>query len=102
MYYEDVEYSLRAKKSGFTLYAIAIVIKHKQSSLGKGSKLHEYYLARNHLLFVKRNATAYVQIREALRILFSLQQHASVKNTAAISGIKDFALNKFGECKGEL
>ena len=57
-YYEDAELCLRAKKKGLKIVFVPdAVIYHKESSsFGKDSPAHSYYMARNHLLYVERNA----------------------------------------------
>lgn len=52
LYYEDVEYSLRAKVKGLKIfYEPEVFLWHKnaQSSPGPGSDLHRYYQTRNRL-----------------------------------------------------
>lgn len=62
MYYEDVDYCVRAKKDGFPLRQITIDgFKHSAHE-------NNYYLARNHLLFVLRNAPLRVKLYELLRL----------------------------------
>lgn len=62
MYYEDIDYCLRAKKAGFPLCQITVDgFKHTAHE-------DEYYLARNHLLFVLRNAPIGVKLYEFIRL----------------------------------
>lgn len=70
IYYEDAELSLKGKKAGFKIVFVPkAVIHHKEStSFGKESKAHSYYMARNHLLFVERNAPILIKIRELIRL----------------------------------
>jgi len=54
LYLEDLDFSLRAIKAGFKILFIPqAVVYHKNavSSGGSGSKLQNYYLTRNRLLF---------------------------------------------------
>ena len=54
LYFEDVDYSLKAKSAGFKVkYFPGAYILHKNasSSQGSGSLLHQYYLTRNRLYF---------------------------------------------------
>lgn len=54
LYFEDVDYSLRAKRAGFqVIYNPKAFLWHKNAaSSGKpGSVLHQYYLTRNRLYF---------------------------------------------------
>lgn len=101
MYYEDADICIRAKNAGFSLTQIKVKgISHEEStSLGRGSVAHEYYLARNHLLFVERNATTVVKIHEILRIPKTLYEYNKNKNYGALKGMRDYAIRKFGEFK---
>lgn len=99
MYYEDADYCVRAKKAGFPLMASSIKgISHDDSfSLGKGSYLHEYYLARNHMLFIERQAPLSVRLYEYVRLPKTLYEHRKQNNKGAIDGIEDYFLRRFGE-----
>lgn len=101
IYYEDVDYCIRAKRAGFPLTHAPITdIRHDDNlSLGKGSFLHQYYLARNHLLFVERNAPLRVELLEVLRILKTVQEHRKRREFGALHGIRDYFLRKFGPLK---
>ena len=101
VYYEDADLCIRAQRAGFPLTEIKIEgITHEESmSLGKGSFKHEYYLARNHLLFIERNAPVDVKLHEALRMPKTLWVHYRNKNWGALTGIRDYALRRFGEYK---
>jgi GT2 family glycosyltransferase len=98
MYYEDVDFCKRAQINGFPVKKIPIDgIQHKESvSLGQGSKIHEYYLARNHLLFVQRNAPPTVKLFEYMRLAKTLYEYMSHKNGGALAGLRDYFLQKFG------
>lgn len=65
MYYEDVDLCVRAKKAGFGLRQVDIDGFGHES---RGIRGKEYYLARNHLLFVYRNAPVSVKLHEILRL----------------------------------
>jgi GT2 family glycosyltransferase len=97
MYYEDADYCVRAKKAGFPLLKREIkgIVHHNNPSLGKGSSLHEYYLARNHLLFVEREAPLSVKVREYVRLPKTLVEYSIAKNYGGLEGIKDYLLRKF-------
>src|SRR3989344_1520324 len=58
MYYEDVEFCVRAAIQGFSSYEVgeATIIHHENSSQVAYEMNKRFYLARNHLLFVERNA----------------------------------------------
>lgn len=66
MYYEDADFCVRAKKAGFPLVQIALPgFKHPRASSGR---MKDYYLFRNHLLFVLRLAPWRVKLHELLRL----------------------------------
>ena len=98
MYYEDVDYCVRAKKSGFPLIKSRVLgIRHEDnSSLGRSSFLHEYYLARNHLLFIEREAPLSVKIYEGLRLPRSYSEYLT-SNNGGLSGVSDYLMRRFGE-----
>lgn len=98
IYYEDTELSLRAKKAGFKIVFVPkAVIHHQEStSFGKKSGAHNYYMARNHLLFVERNAPVAIKLQELIRLLKTIWEHAKKKKKYAILGIKDYFLRRFG------
>lgn len=66
MYYEDVDICVRARKLGFPLQHVSVEGFRHESNGSNASK--EYYLARNHLLFVWRNAPMSVKLYELLRL----------------------------------
>lgn len=70
MYYEDVDYCIRAESRGFALKKLAIRgISHaNQPVWRRGSRRHELYLARNHLWFVWRLAPWRIKFYELLRL----------------------------------
>lgn len=59
LYYEEHDYTEKAKKAGFTVYYVGTSkIYHKESiSTGRNSSLKTYYLARNRILFARRNSS---------------------------------------------
>lgn len=62
MYYEDVDLCIRAKKANFALEQVKIVgFQHTSGG-------NDYFLSRNHLLFVWRNAPVSVKLHEILRL----------------------------------
>jgi len=97
MYYEDADLSVRAKNAGFTLREITLDgYRHESAGVAQYREAKEYYLARNHLLFVRRLAPLRVKIHEFLRLPKSLAEHHAHGNTEAIRGIGDFAKGIFG------
>jgi len=89
MYYEDAELSARAANAGFFLTHIPLEVKHAEGS-------NEYYLARNHLLFVERNAPVSVKIHEFLRIVKIFYEHRGRGNLAGEQGVRDYMMRRFG------
>jgi len=98
IYFEDCDYSIRAKKADFPIYELRLrtFYHHESQSIKQKSFLKEYYHARNHLLFVTRHASIHVQFHEVLRMPKTLYEHWQRRNIGAITGIKDFALRRFG------
>lgn len=87
LYLEDLDYSLRTKKAGYTLvYNPSSIIWHVNagSTGGAGNELHEYYQTRNRLLAGMRYApirTKFALIRESIKFLFTgsaVKKHAIV------------------------
>lgn len=74
MYLEDMDYSQRAKLSGFKLlFASKSKIWHVNSgSSASGSKLHDYFITRNRLMFGFKYAsfrTKFALLRESIKLL---------------------------------
>jgi GT2 family glycosyltransferase len=61
LYYEEMDYSERFKRAGYTIwYEPKSEVWHKESmSTGKGSTLKTYYYSRNRLLYLRRNTFGY-------------------------------------------
>lgn len=99
IYYEDVDLNQKASKAGFKIfYEPQATIVHKESSsMGKNSPAQEYYMARNHLLFVERNASLGVKIREFIRLPKTLYEHIDRKEKYAFIGIRNYFLRRFGK-----
>lgn len=98
IYFEDVELCLRAKAAGFRIVLVpSATIDHKESSsFGKNSPAHRYYMARNHMLFVERNAQMSIRMREWIRLPKTLWEHWRKGETSAIVGIRDYFFRRFG------
>ena len=96
LYYEDNDLSQRAKKMGFECYyQPKAVLWHLNagSAGGSGSKLQDYYITRNRLLFGFRYAPIRARIallKEGLRLLISGREPQK-------QGVKDFLMGKFGK-----
>lgn len=70
-YYEDADYCLRAKKKGYSLRIVEdMKIRHFHSaSTSKNTGFKRYLLARNSILFAKKNFSSY---KKTVFILMSL------------------------------
>ena len=58
LYYEEVDWCEHIKRAGYEAWVCTdAIIYHKESvSVGKKSKLKEYFMNRNRILFIRRNA----------------------------------------------
>ncbi len=59
LYYEELDWCENIKRSGYKLKYIAnSIVYHKESmSIGKKNPLKSYYMARNRIIFLRRNTT---------------------------------------------
>ena len=86
LYFEDVDLSVRAKNAGYTIgYCPESVIWHKNagSSGGAGSSVHNYYIARNRLLFAIKHRAKF-KLRLILRIFFNYFWYGSDSEKRAL------------------
>lgn len=95
MYFEDVDFSVRAKKEGERIvFAPNAVLWHKVGrSAGIGTNLIDYYLSRNRLLF----GFKFAPLRSKLALIkesFSLLKNGRRWQK---QGILDFYLQRFGK-----
>lgn len=99
MYYEDVDYCVRARKLGFPIEKIDMEgINHFENhSIGKGSEKHVYYLARNHLVFIFRQAPFFIKFREILRLPKTWSEE---RNTSGFRGLFHALIHHLGPYKG--
>jgi len=104
LYYEDVDLSIRAQKRGLKLARINLKgFTHTESStLGRESFLHQYYLARNHLLFVERQAPVGIKAREFARLPKTIWEHYEKKERGSLVGVRDYFFRRFGGYKHTL
>jgi GT2 family glycosyltransferase len=60
LYYEEMDWCEQIKRSGFKIWVNTnALIYHKESlSVGKKSAVKEYFMNRNRILFIRRNASA--------------------------------------------
>lgn len=103
LYYEDVDYSLRAQKEGFKCYIVPKAkIVHIQNPSILDDAHKEYYLTRNHLLLLDKHASLKIKIREHVRTVKTAyeklaEQEDNIKAQYALMGIKDYLLRRFGK-----
>ncbi len=64
LYYEEVDWCEHIKRAGYQAWVCTdALIYHKESvSVGKKSRLKEYFMNRNRILFIRRNAPAFKEI----------------------------------------
>lgn len=94
LYYEDVDFCLRAKKAGYQLLFVPEAeVWHKNRSTGRTGLPHqEYYMARNRLLLGLRWASWKTKLALFKESLVSLFKGSKAKR----KGVIDFYLRKFG------
>ena len=58
LYYEELDWCERIRKAGYQIHTnLTALIYHKESvSVGKRSALKEYFMTRNRILFIRKNA----------------------------------------------
>lgn len=97
LYYEDVDFCQKAIKAGFELEIdSSISVIHDEShSVGKNSKVMQYYLARNHMLFLFRFAPLSIKIREIIRLPRTIYQARDKRYE--LLGIIDYFLGRQGK-----
>lgn len=104
LYYEDVDFCQRAIKAGLKLGVCseAKIYHYHSASLKKQISIKEYYLARNHLLFVEKLAPPQVKFREMLRLPKTVLVHRQNKNRLALFGLRDYFLRRFGKMPADI
>lgn len=97
LYYEDVDYSLRVKRSGLSVFYdpnISIYHKNAGSSGKPGSPLQIYYQTRNRLYFGMKYANLHTKLslfKESLKFLF--------KGELEKQAVWDYYLGRMGKKK---
>jgi GT2 family glycosyltransferase len=63
LYYEELDWADHIKRAGYEVWLVTnALIYHKESvSVGKVSTLKEYFMNRNRILFIRRNAPLYAR-----------------------------------------
>lgn len=64
LYYEEMDWCEQIKKAGYEIWVEPkAVIYHKESmSVGKQSPLKEFFMNRNRILFIRRNASTFARL----------------------------------------
>ncbi|RYY34542.1 MAG: glycosyltransferase family 2 protein [Sphingobacteriaceae bacterium] len=64
LYYEELDWCDRIKRAGYEIWLVTgALIYHKESvSVGRVSALKEYFMNRNRILFIRRNAPAFAKL----------------------------------------
>jgi GT2 family glycosyltransferase len=72
LYYEELDWGARIKKAGFEIrLEMGALIYHKESvSVGKKSALKEFFMNRNRILFIRRNANSFQKLVFYFHFLF--------------------------------
>lgn len=93
LYYEELDWSEQMKRAGYKIYVEPnATVFHKESvSTGKDSPLKTYYLTRNRILFMRRNANNlhwalflfYMALVMIPKNLFTLALHRQTKHLKA-------------------
>jgi len=103
LYYEDVDFCLRAEKAGFKCVIVPEAkIIHLQTKNKLEDPHKEYYLTRNHLLLVSKHAPFRVKLREYVKTLMTVIQKLEVqdddpKAAYTLKGVKDYFLRRYGK-----
>ena len=104
LYFEDVDFCLRAKKSGFAIFVVSeSTVGHKlSSSIGFSSPKNIYYNLRNNLKFIDNNFSTFKKI-PAFIYLFLLSGKIIFNNSSNIDSVarawQDFIINLSGPSK---
>lgn len=112
MYYEDIDWSLRARKAGYrTVVAPATHIWHKvsRSAFKLGEPAIHYYNIRNALLLTKKHATVPIKVlvyawsvwhylKQLLKLMFRSSTSKQISR-AIMLGISDFYRRRYGVYK---
>jgi GT2 family glycosyltransferase len=72
LYYEEMDWGARIKRAGFQIRVnMQSLIYHKESvSVGQKSAIKEYFMNRNRILFIRRNASIFPGIIFCFHFLF--------------------------------
>jgi hypothetical protein len=81
-YYEETELCLRTKQAGYDVMLVpTTTVRHKGGAGGTTSAVSEYFLARNRILFLRRNGTS---LQQFIAIPYSLLIYASIRGVRCL------------------
>lgn len=88
LYYEEHDWTEAAKRAGYKVYFQgASKVYHKESvSVGKANPLKTYYMNRNRLLFIQRNAGGFEKLSAQLFYLFLAFPKSMIRHAIAGEG----------------
>ena len=100
LYYEELDWSMMMRRGGYEIWyePSATVFQKESQATGADSPLKTYYMTRNRLIFIKRNATSY-RILSYLYMIFAVGTRDIIKfclkgrikmAKATLKGIVDF------------
>ncbi len=98
LYWEDADFSQRAKKAGFKVaYYPGTHLWHKVSAStgGSGSATNDYFLTRNRFYFAKRHLSPRVKFavwRDTLKLIFTGRKWQRLGAVDALLGVKGMGL----------
>ncbi len=100
LYYDEVDFCMRARKSGFRLAMSpeSSIYHYGSFSVGKDSNAMLYYMARSHMYFLEKYAPLRIKIRELIRFPRTIWQ--ARKSKYEVLGIIDYFLRKKGRNDG--
>ena len=110
LYYEDVDFCVRAAKAGYKSYCVQTAkVWHKVSSSTRAnekSALHAYYQTRNRLLFLSKNSRIAVSLHGMNCLLFGyylmramwppFRRSSRARYAGRAAGLIDFYRGRFG------
>ncbi len=98
VYYEDVDFDLRAKQAGYKIGVCKKAIVYHDTYHNPATyKNMVYYLARNHWLFLFNFAPLSIKVRELIRLSKTIFEHIYKQEYDALAGILDAFRSKYGK-----
>lgn len=97
LYYEDVDFCLRARKAGWEMAVSpqAAITHFASSTIGKNSPMQQYYMGRNHLYIAEAYGSFYVKLHELFRLPKTI--YSARKKRYELLGIRDYLLRRKGQ-----